>query len=74
MLSSNYHVEMSPGDVGNNDRYVVQVSSREQGTGGWGSGALGGGRLALARDQGKGPKVNSNRYTVQVGLVEEGFR
>ncbi len=24
-LSSNYHVEMNPSDVGNNDRYVVQV-------------------------------------------------
>ena len=23
-LSSNYHVEMNPSDVGNNDRYVVQ--------------------------------------------------
>ena len=22
--SSNYHVEMNPSDVGNNDRYVVQ--------------------------------------------------
>ncbi len=25
MLSSNYHTEMSPGDVGHNDRYVVQA-------------------------------------------------
>lgn len=24
-VSSNYHVEMNPSDVGNNDRYVVQV-------------------------------------------------
>jgi hypothetical protein len=24
-LSSNYHIEMNPSDVGNNDRYVVQV-------------------------------------------------
>lgn len=23
-VSSNYHVEMNPSDVGNNDRYVVQ--------------------------------------------------
>ncbi len=29
MLSSNYHVEMSPGDVGNNDRYVVQAIIKE---------------------------------------------
>jgi hypothetical protein len=26
-LSSNYHIEMNPSDVGNNDRYVVQVTS-----------------------------------------------
>jgi len=24
LVSSNHHVEMNPGDVGNNDRYVVQ--------------------------------------------------
>lgn len=29
MLSSNYHVEMSPGDVGHNDRYVVQAIIKE---------------------------------------------
>mmetsp|Transcript_32993 Transcript_32993/g.98215 ORF Transcript_32993/g.98215 Transcript_32993/m.98215 type:complete len:356 (-) Transcript_32993:39-1106(-) len=28
-LSSNYHVEMSPGDVGHNDRYVVQAIIKE---------------------------------------------
>lgn len=28
-LSSNYHVEMNPSDVGNNDRYVVQVRRRQ---------------------------------------------
>jgi len=26
MLSSNYHLEMNPSDVGHNDRYVVQAS------------------------------------------------
>jgi hypothetical protein len=29
MLSSNYHIEMSPGDVGHNDRYVVQAIIKE---------------------------------------------
>ncbi|KAG1660735.1 hypothetical protein FOA52_010609 [Chlamydomonas sp. UWO 241] len=29
MLSSNHHVEMSPGDVGHNDRYVVQAIIKE---------------------------------------------
>lgn len=28
-VSSNYHVEMNPGDVGNNDRYVVQEIIKE---------------------------------------------
>lgn len=28
-LSSNYHVEMNPSDVGNNDRYVVQEIIKE---------------------------------------------
>jgi hypothetical protein len=27
-VSSNYHVELNPSDVGNNDRYVVQVRAR----------------------------------------------
>jgi replication factor C subunit 3/5 len=26
-ISSNYHVEMNPSDVGFNDRYVVQVGA-----------------------------------------------
>lgn len=29
MLTSNHHVEMSPGDVGHNDRYVVQAIIKE---------------------------------------------
>ena len=28
-ISSNYHVEMNPSDVGNNDRYVVQEIIKE---------------------------------------------
>lgn len=28
-ISSNYHVELNPGDVGNNDRYVVQEIIKE---------------------------------------------
>ena len=32
MLSSNYHVEMNPSDVGNNDRYVVQEIIKEMAT------------------------------------------
>eukprot|EP00955_Chlamydomonas_euryale_P062070 358281-Chlamydomonas_euryale.AAC.8 len=34
-LSSNYHVEMSPGDVGHNDRYVVQLAARPVGSEGF---------------------------------------
>ena len=41
-LSSNYHVEINPSDVGNNDRYVVQeiikvgTTSSSTGAGQWG--------------------------------------
>lgn len=28
-VSSNYHIELTPGDVGNNDRYVVQMIIKE---------------------------------------------
>lgn len=39
-LSSNYHVELNPSDVGNNDRYVVQEiikvgPASSSGTGVW---------------------------------------
>ena len=53
MLSSNYHVEMSPGDVGHNDRYVVQAIIKDMarnrpldatGEGGREGGGRGGGR------------------------------
>ena len=41
-LSSNYHVELNPSDVGNNDRYVVQeiikVGPTSSGTGAGGRG------------------------------------
>lgn len=30
MITSNYHVEMNPSDVGANDRYVVQVRVQQQ--------------------------------------------
>lgn len=41
-ISSNYHLEMNPSDVGNNDRYVVQVR------GGSGGGAVRSGSWRLA--------------------------
>ena len=28
-VSSNYHIELTPGDVGNNDRFVVQMIIKE---------------------------------------------
>lgn len=56
MLSSNYHVEMSPGDVGNNDRYVVQVRSREEGTGGLGQWGPWGREAGVGKGSGEGTK------------------
>ena len=56
MLSSNYHVEMSPGDVGHNDRYVVQAIIKDMarnrpldatGEGGEGRGRRGEGKESL---------------------------
>ena len=32
MLSSNYHIELSPADVGNNDRFIVQEIIKEVAT------------------------------------------
>ena len=58
MLSSNYHVEMNPSDVGNKDRYVVQEVIKEMARG----------RL-IGADGAKGFKGASYMYVAALGVA-----
>lgn len=79
MISSNYHIEMAPGDAGLNDRYVIQDVIKEMASNkniaNLGSGSAGGGMFAPANagdktnDDDAGNKKKKPTYKVVV-LVE----